>query len=121
LKQHGVQKIELLFRAILDKLCNRPTLEAQTRCAALLSAMMRDLQPMGYQPASEKYTETVKAVMRIFEPGEAEQIDIKTRVEAADLLGQAGDPRLDDNWVRRSQSPTFEQRFNEEGVRRRMK
>ncbi len=62
--------------------------------------MMRDLKPMGYQPASAKYEQTVKAVMRIFEPGEAEQIDIKTRIEAADLLGQVGDPRLDDdNWV----------------------
>ncbi len=100
LKQQGAQKIEGLFSAILDALGERPTLETQTRCAALLSAMMRDLKPMGYQPASPKYEETVKAVMRIFEPGEAEQIDIETRIEAADLLGQVGDPRLDDdNWV----------------------
>jgi hypothetical protein len=100
LKQQGVQKIEGLFRAILDTLGSRPTLETQTRCAALLSTMMRDLKPMGYQPATPKYEETVRAVMRIFEPGEAENIDIKTRIEAADLLGQVGDPRLDDeNWV----------------------
>src|SRR5947209_448081 len=98
-RQQGVQKIELLFRSILDTLESPPTLEAQTRCAALLSAMMRDLQPMDYQPVSAKYTQTVKAIMRIFERGAAEQIDIKTRIEAADLLGQAGDPRLDDNWV----------------------
>ena len=100
LKQQGVQKIEGLFRAILDGQGDSPTLRTQTQCAALLSAMMRDLQPMGYQPADARYAQTVKAVMRIFEAGEAEQIDIKTRVEAADLLGQVGDPRLDDNnWI----------------------
>jgi formylglycine-generating enzyme required for sulfatase activity len=100
LKQQGVQKVEGLVHAILDTLGDHPTLEKQTRCAALLSAMMRDLKPMGYKPSTEKYEKTVKAVMRIFEPGESEQIDIKTRIEAANLLGQVGDPRLDDdNWV----------------------
>lgn len=100
LKQQGVRRIDRLFRAILETLGDRPTLEMQTRCSALLSAMMRDLKPMGYQPSAPKYEEIVKAVMRIFEPGEAEKIEIKTRIEAADLLGQAPDPRLDEeNWV----------------------
>ena len=38
--------------------------------------------------------------MGIFQAGEAEKIEIGKRSEAADLLGQVGDPRLeDDNWV----------------------
>jgi formylglycine-generating enzyme required for sulfatase activity len=38
--------------------------------------------------------------MRIFDAVEADKIDIKTRIEAADALGQVGDARLEeDNWV----------------------
>ena len=56
---------------------------------------MRDLEGMGYTPKSPDYERTVKAVKRIFDPGAAEKIDIKTRIAAADAYGQAGDPRLD--------------------------
>ena len=67
---------------------------------ALLSGMLTDLKGMGYEPTNPKYVQTVKAVMGIFEPGAAEELGIKTRIELADLLGKGGDPRLDqDNWV----------------------
>jgi formylglycine-generating enzyme required for sulfatase activity len=100
LRQQGEAKIEGLFVAILGGLGKQPTLVDQARCAALLGAMMRDLSRMGYEPKTPEYERTAKAVMRIFEAGEAEKIDLKTRVEAADALGQVGDPRLDgDNWV----------------------
>jgi formylglycine-generating enzyme required for sulfatase activity len=100
LRQQGEAKIEGLFQAILGKLGARPTLADQVRCVALLSAMMRDLSRMEYKPKTPDYERTVKAVMRIFESGEAERIDIGKRIEAADLLGQVGDPRLEeDNWV----------------------
>jgi formylglycine-generating enzyme required for sulfatase activity len=100
LRQQGEAKIEGLFHAILGRLGQRPTLVDQARCAALLGAMMRDLSRMGYEPKTPDYARTVKAVMGIFDAGEAEKIDLKTRIEAADALGQVGDPRLDeDNWV----------------------
>jgi formylglycine-generating enzyme required for sulfatase activity len=100
LRQQGEAKIEGLFQAILGKLGKQSTLVAQARCAALLGAMMRDLSRMGYQPKTPEYERTVKAVMGIFDAGESEKIDLKTRIEAADALGQVGDPRLDeDNWV----------------------
>jgi len=70
------------------------------RCAALLSSMMRDLSRMGYTPKSPEYEWVVSQVMRVFEVGEAEKIELARRIEAADLLGQVGDPRLEeDNWV----------------------
>ncbi len=100
LKLQGEPKIEGLFEAILGKLATNPPLKEQAKCVALLGAMMRDLSPMGYVPKTPAYERTVKTVMAIFQPGEAEQIDIKTRIEAADALGQVGDPRLaEDNWV----------------------
>jgi formylglycine-generating enzyme required for sulfatase activity len=67
---------------------------------ALLSAMMQDLSRMGYEPEADKYIPAVKAVTRIFQPGGAENASIRERCEAADLLGQVGDARLEhDNWV----------------------
>jgi formylglycine-generating enzyme required for sulfatase activity len=100
LRQQGEAKIEGLFQAILERLGKQPTLVHQARCAALLGAMMRDLSRMGYQPKTPDYERTVKTAMRIFDAKAANQIDIKTRIEAADALGQVGDPRLEeDNWV----------------------
>jgi formylglycine-generating enzyme required for sulfatase activity len=100
LRQQGEAKVEGLIQAILATLGTRPTLPDQVRCVALLSAMMRDLSRMKYQPRTAGYERTVKAVMGIFEAGEAEKIEIGKRLEAADLLGQVGDPRLEeDNWI----------------------
>jgi len=98
--KQGEAKIEGFIQAILNKLGARPGLADQVRCAALLSGMMRDLSRMKYKPRTPDYERTVKAVMGIFETGKAERIDIGKRIEAADLLGQVGDPRLEeDNWI----------------------
>ncbi|SPE33794.1 conserved hypothetical protein [Candidatus Sulfopaludibacter sp. SbA6] len=99
LLKQGEAKVEGLFQAILDRLGDQPNLADQARCAALLGVMMRDLSRMGYQPKMPGYDGTIKAAMRIFDAA-AERIDLKTRIEAADALGQVGDPRLEeDNWV----------------------
>ena len=101
LRQQGEAKIEGLFQAILEHVPKPPQLADQARCAALLGAMMRDLASMGYQPKTPDYERTVKSAMRIFDARAAGEIDVKTRMEAADALGQVGDPRLEENnWVR---------------------
>jgi hypothetical protein len=97
LRLQGEAKVEGLFGAILGRLGPRPTLPEQARCAALLGMMMRDLSRMGYALKTPDYEQTVKAVKRIFDPDEADRIDVRTRVEAADALGQVGDSRLDEN------------------------
>jgi formylglycine-generating enzyme required for sulfatase activity len=105
--EQSERKIDGLFRAILEELWkNNPGLKEQVRCAALLSAMMRDLSRMGYEPKTPDYERTVQAMRRLFEPGESEKIEIAERIEAADLLGQVGDPRFAEdprqdevNWI----------------------
>ncbi len=98
--KQGEAKVEGLFQAILSKLGPQAAFESQVRCAALLSAMMLDLSRMKYVPKTPDYQRTVKAVMGIFEKGEAKKIEIEKRIEAAELLAQVGDPRLDDeNWI----------------------
>ena len=97
--KQGEAKVEGLFQAILERLGEQPKLADQARCAALLGVMMRDLSRMGYQPKTRGYERTIRAAMRIFDAA-AEPIDLKTRIDAADALGQVGDPRLEeDNWV----------------------
>jgi formylglycine-generating enzyme required for sulfatase activity len=97
--KQGEAKAEGLFQAILDRLGEPPQLADQVRCAALLGVVMRDLSGMGYQPNTPGYERTIRAAMRIFDAA-AEPIEIKTRIDAADALGQVGDPRLEeDNWV----------------------
>ena len=99
LRQQGEAKIDGLIDAILRSRA-APELADQVRCAALLSAMMRDLSRMKYKPKNPAYEPAIRKVMRIFDAGEAEEIEIGKRAEAADLLGQVGDPRLEeDNWV----------------------
>ena len=102
LRLQGEAKIERLIQAVLGAVRPDSPLPEQAPCVALLGAMMRDLTRMGYQPRTPDYERTVKAVMGIFEPGESQRVDLKTRIEAADALGQVGDPRLeedDQNWI----------------------
>ncbi|MDX1982408.1 MAG: SUMF1/EgtB/PvdO family nonheme iron enzyme [Bryobacteraceae bacterium] len=100
LKNQGKEKLDGLFTAVLNLLGPRPELREQARCAALLGAMMRDLRQEGFEPKDSRFRETVLAVNRIFDPAESRKIEIGVRVEAAEALGQVGDPRLEeDNWV----------------------
>jgi formylglycine-generating enzyme required for sulfatase activity len=100
LRLQGRDKADFLFSTILGTLPANPSLAAQARVAALLGAMMRDLWKMDFEPTDAKYRETLLAVNRIFDPGESAKIDIRTRIEAAEALGQVGDLRLEEpRWV----------------------
>lgn len=100
LYRQGEGRIAEFVRALLSKLGERPTLAHRVECVALLSAMLQDLSRMGYWPKTADFEQTVKSIMGIFKAGEADEIEIGKRAEAADLLGQVGDPRLtQDHWV----------------------
>jgi hypothetical protein len=99
--RQGPGKVHGLVRAVLDRLGPNAPLAAKAKCAGLLGGMVNDLKPLGYQPADPRYGELMAAVLGIFETGPALQIEFKVRLEAAEALGQAGDPRLGGpNWIR---------------------
>jgi formylglycine-generating enzyme required for sulfatase activity len=99
--KQGREKVDELFKAILDQLGEEPALPAQAQCAALLGAMMRDLERMEYKPNDPRYEQTLHAMRSLFDPVQCAGIDLRTRIEAAEALGQAGDPRLEEeNWIR---------------------
>lgn len=98
LVRQGQAKVDGLFAAVLERL--GPKLVQQARCAGLLGAMVRDLRPLNYRPSDSRYGAVFEAVLGIFDAKKAATIDFEVRLDAAEALGQAGDPRLnEDNWV----------------------
>ena len=103
-KQGERFKVDVLFTAVLDRAWRGGSLAREARCAGLLGAAVRDLTPVKYRPADPRYQELLDKVMGIFDAEKAQGIDIKVIIEAAEALGQAGDPRFTDaaraqNWV----------------------
>ena len=99
----GKPKVDAFVAAILRKLGKKPSLAKKARCVGLLGAMVRDLRPYRYEPADPLYKKTLAAVMAIFDPVESQKINLRTRIDAAEALALAGDPRFADreaNWVR---------------------
>ena len=99
LYQQGIYKVEGLVGAILDQLelptpGQRQRLPDQARCAGLLGALVRDLEPYGYHPRDPRYARVLDAAMAVFDRSQAKQIPITDRIAAADALAWAGDPRL---------------------------
>ena len=100
LYRQGLEKVDGLVSTALGNLGENPSLAEQARCAGLLGGMVRDLQPFNYQPADPRYQRTMDAVLAVFDADKAYSIEFPVRLEAAEALGQADDPRLrQNNWI----------------------
>jgi formylglycine-generating enzyme required for sulfatase activity len=62
----------------------------------ILGGIVRDLPPFDFTPSNPEYSGIVRSVMGIFDKESYKQIPLEVRIEAADSLGQVGDPRLDE-------------------------
>ena len=67
----------------------------QARSAGLLGAVLRDLKPLDYEVVDARYLKLLDKALGIFDAARSRAIPIETRIEAADALGQSGDPRLE--------------------------
>jgi formylglycine-generating enzyme required for sulfatase activity len=101
LHQQGAQKVDGLLGAVLDTLEKRATFADRARCAGLLGAVRRDLEPLDYRPTDRRLDKLFDDVLAIFDRTRSRLIPLETRIEAADALGQAGDPRLEPGDPRR--------------------
>ncbi|MGA2326640.1 MAG: SUMF1/EgtB/PvdO family nonheme iron enzyme [Bryobacteraceae bacterium] len=100
LVRQGSEKVDGLFRAVLEGLKPEASLAERARCAGLLGAILRDLRPLAYHAADPRYQEMLGSVLDIFDAEKSAGVSLQERLEAAEALGQAGDPRLrEDNWV----------------------
>jgi formylglycine-generating enzyme required for sulfatase activity len=99
-KQDPVRVDELL-KHMLGGLGANASLAERARCVGLIGRILRDLKSWKYTIADAHYRENLDRVLAIFDTCTARQLDFTTRLEAADALGQAGDPRLEqDNWLK---------------------
>ncbi|HZT33077.1 MAG TPA: SUMF1/EgtB/PvdO family nonheme iron enzyme, partial [Bryobacteraceae bacterium] len=92
------------WRGVRQRLGAAPPLVERCRCAVLLGAILRDLQPLKYRPSDPRCEGVVRSVLDIFDVQKSAGIPLRGRREAAEALGQAGDPRLrpensEENWV----------------------
>ncbi|MBN2008050.1 SUMF1/EgtB/PvdO family nonheme iron enzyme [candidate division KSB1 bacterium] len=95
LHRQGVDKVDNFFRAILDMAeKKRGSLADEARCVGLIGAMLRDLAPFKYELTDPRYFDMLQRVLAIFSKPAANTLDLRDRVDAADALGQAGDPRF---------------------------
>ena len=94
LHQRGLQPVDGLFAGILDQLGEKPSLVAKARCAALLSAILSDLSPIGYRPGDARYDKILQDVLAVFDRKRSKGMPIEDAIAAAEAIGQAGDPRF---------------------------
>ncbi len=100
----GTERVDSMFEMVLDRIGHKAPLKDKARCAGLLGAVLRDLSPVGYHPQDKRYSQILKDVMAIFDAKRSRKIPVDQTIEAAEAIGQAGDPRFaelwnEDNWV----------------------
>jgi len=94
---------------LLDKVLGGGTGDGLLECvrrAGLAGALLKDLAAWKYSltdALDKRYRALLQAALCIFEKETARSLPFEARLEAAEALGRAGDPRLAegrDNWVR---------------------
>ena len=94
----GPRKVDAFLRKVLDGMGTKPSLEARAKCVGLIGALLPDL--VGYVVGDQRYGESLRLVMDIFDVEKSKGVPFADRLAAAEALGQAGDPRLaEQEWV----------------------
>ncbi len=93
----GIDSVDDLLNRVVALLGTRDDLPSQARLAAVLSRLLLPLNVYEYKvPPRIKavYDAALERSMAIFTLEGARQVPVKTRIEVAEALGRAGDPRL---------------------------
>jgi len=95
-------------RTLIEKILQGAAdLPAKARAVGLIGRVLRDTLSYGEDfSAGTDYAEVCEQTLAIFEPG-GEEVGEETRVEVGEALGQAGDPRLEEENLVRIPGGTF--------------
>jgi formylglycine-generating enzyme required for sulfatase activity len=97
----GTERIDEFLKGILDGLGDNAPLADRARAVGLIGRILQDLNSWNYHIGDPRYQENLGRMIEIFDAKAVHEIDFQTRLDAAEALGQEGDPRLEkDNWVR---------------------
>ena len=105
LQTQGVERVDSLFSAILEDAARCDRLQEKSCAAGLLGSILRDLAFVPYRaPNPSRYRRLLDECITVFDRERSPEVSIETAIEAAEAIGQAGDPRfeedrLDENWV----------------------
>jgi hypothetical protein len=100
LHQQGAQKVDSMIESILEGEGKVGSLIALAPVVGLVGGIQRDLSSAGYRIRNPRFDEMIQRFMIIFDREGAESVPFEARFEAAEALGQTGDPRLGgDTWV----------------------
>jgi len=98
LHRQGSQKLTSMLDAALA--CSFSTLSAQAQLVGLVGAIQRDLASQDFKFKHPRFDAIRQEVMSVFQLDGAASLSLEARLEAADGLGQTGDPRFgSDTWV----------------------
>ena len=100
-RELGPSRVDFLVQALLTQLGDTQDLKAQAVCYGLLGCIVNDLRPDKYRPADHRFPKLESAVLAIFDRKRCASVPFALRLEVAEALGQAGDPRIGrkENWI----------------------
>lgn len=129
LYNQGPEKINNLIDEVIKKGPQKETGENllfMAKEVGILGGIVRDLSPYNYSPFNPQYPHIVKGIMGIFEKERYKSIPVQVRIDAADALGQVGDPRLHDDpmvsipggrfWMGAQKTNKKEKNFDEDAI-----
>jgi formylglycine-generating enzyme required for sulfatase activity len=98
LHRQGAQKLTSMLDAIMA--CRFASLSTRAQLVGLIGAIQRDLASQEFQFKHPLFDVMRQEVMSVFQLDGAASLSLEAKLEAADGLGQTGDPRFDsDTWV----------------------
>ncbi|MBM3726976.1 MAG: DUF4062 domain-containing protein [Acidobacteria bacterium] len=97
---HGVAHVNKLVKMLIDARGRKIELEHRAALVGLVGGIVRDLETLKYVPEDERWKPLAQSILGIFEKEQARGIPFADRLDAAEALGRAGDPRLQNTvWI----------------------
>jgi formylglycine-generating enzyme required for sulfatase activity len=94
LHAQGPPKVDAMVSRIIDTMGRNASIPTKANVVGVIGAIQRDLFSLRYRVRDSRYESTLHEVMTIFDADAAGAVNLQLRLEAADAIGQFGDPRL---------------------------
>jgi hypothetical protein len=93
--EQGSAKVDAFVAAMLKPSLQNLPIQKTAMVVGLLGSVFRELRTMRYRPQNRHYDRLLREVIELVNSDRARSIPIEYRIEVADALGQAGDPRIE--------------------------
>jgi len=94
LQANGPAHVDELVKQLIDEFGSATELQRRAALVGLVGGIVRDLETRAYAPADKRWASLATSILGIFDRQQAREIPFQERLDAAEALGLAGDPRL---------------------------